>query len=198
MKFRIPAPGIILALCVTLSGHAAFAQDPATDASKTAMVPAAATPTPAPAAVPAVGDKLILKEGSDVHLKFAQSVSSKTSADGDSVSLILDEDLKLGDVVIAKAGSKAVGTITHAKRAGMIGKAGELNMRLEYIILPDGRLHIRGSKGKEGEGKEGTAIALTVLFGPIGLIKHGKEVEIKEGTPLPAYTDENYTLPVAK
>ena len=41
-------------------------------------------------------------------------------------------------------------------------------------------------------------MALTVLFGPIGLIKHGKEVEIKEGTALAAYTDENYTVPVAK
>jgi hypothetical protein len=50
--------------------------------------------------------------------------------------------------------------------------------------------------GKEGQGKEGTAVALTVLFGPIGLIKHGKNVDIKEGTPLMAYTDEHFELPI--
>jgi len=75
-----------------------------------------------------------LQEGSDVHLKFAQDVSSKTAADDDPVALVLDQDLKVGDAVVVKAGAKAVGTITHAKKAGMLGKAGELNMRLEYLL----------------------------------------------------------------
>lgn len=47
-------------------------------------------------------------------------------------------------------------------------------------------MKIRGTKGKEGQGKEGTAVALTVIFGPLGLRKHGKNVDIKEGTPLTA------------
>ena len=71
----------------------------------------------------------------------------------------------MGDVVIAKAGARAVGTITHAKKAGMMGKADELNMRLQYPMVGDTRLKLRGTKGKEGQGKEGAAVALTVLFG---------------------------------
>jgi hypothetical protein len=147
---------------------------------------------------PVASGKLVLKEGSDVNLKFAQDVSSKTAVEDDPVNLVLAEDLKIGDVVVAKAGAKAVGTITHSKKAGMIGKAGELNMRLQYLLVGDTHVKLRGSKGKEGQGKEGTAVALTVLFGPIGLIKHGKNVEIKEGTPLLAYTDETYELPAGK
>jgi hypothetical protein len=50
-------------------------------------------------------------------------------------------------------------------------------------------------KGKEGEGKVGATVVLTVLFGPIGLIKHGKNVEIKQGTPLLVYTDSTYVGP---
>jgi hypothetical protein len=142
--------------------------------------------------------KIAVREGTDVSLKFAQDLSSKTAAEDDPVNLVLAEDLKVGDVVIAKAGSKAVGTITHAQKAGMMGKAGELNMRLQYLLVGDTRVKLRGTKGKEGQGKEGTAVALTVLFGPIGLIKHGKNVDIKEGTPLQAYTDETYELPVSK
>lgn len=87
----------------------------------------------------------------------------------------------------------------HARKKGRNdGKAGELNMRLEYVLAGDTRMKIRGTKGKEGQGKEGTAVALTVLFGPIGLIKHGKNVEIKEGTPLGAYVDQDFTVPPAK
>jgi hypothetical protein len=99
---------------------------------------------------------------------------------------------------VAKAGSKATGTITNAKKAGMMGKAGELNMRLEHLKAGDQRVRIRGSKGKEGQGKEGTAVALTVLFGPIGLIKHGKNVEVKAGTPLLAYVDQDTSLEPVK
>jgi hypothetical protein len=148
----------------------------------------------AAAAAQAAPEKLVLKEGSDVNLKFGQDLSSKTAHDDDPVNLVLDQDLKVGDVVVIKAGAKAVGTITHAKKAGMMGKAGELNMRLDYLITDDGHLRLRGTKGKEGQGKTGTAVALTVLFGPIGLIKHGKDVEIKQGTPLLVYTDENFTF----
>ncbi len=159
---------------------------------------------PAPAAAPAVpaaadsSGKLVLKEGTDVKLKFAQDLSSKTANDDDPVNLVLDEDLKVGDVTVCKAGAKAVGTVTHAKKAGMMGKGGELNMRLEYILVNDTRMRLRGTKGKEGEGKVGAAVALTVLFGPIGLIKHGKNVEVKQGTPLLAYVDQDFTIPPGK
>jgi hypothetical protein len=147
---------------------------------------------------PAASGKILLKEGSEVKLKFADDLTSKTASEGDPVNLILDEDIKVGDTVVAKAGCKAVGTITNAKKAGMMGKAGELNMRLEHLTVGEDRVRLRGSKGKEGQGKEGTAVALTVLFGPIGLIKHGKNVEVKAGTPLTAYVDDAVALPPVK
>jgi len=168
---------------------------PTQAAPATAQSPATPQQPQAAADAPA---KLVLKEGTDVKLKFAQDLSSKTAAEGDPVNLVLDEDLKVGDVVVAKTGAKALGTVTHVKKAGMMGKAGELNMRLEYVLVGDARMKLRGTKGKEGQGKEGAAVALTVLFGPIGLIKHGKNVEIKEGTPLAAYVDQDFTVPAAK
>ena len=192
MKLRSIATGLILTLSIA---GVALAQEP--QAAAQPEVKAAVTvATAATTATAPVSEKLVLKEGADVNLKFSQDLSSKTATEDDPVNLVLDQDLKIGDIVIAKAGAKAVGTITHAKKAGMMGKAGELNMRLQYLIVGDTRLKLRGTKGKEGQGKEGTAVALTVLFGPIGLIKHGKNVDIKEGTPLLAYTDENFELPI--
>ena len=70
-----------------------------------------------------------------MKLKFAQSLTSKTAVEGDPVSLVLDEALKVGENTVAKAGAKAIGTVTHTKRAGMMGKAGELNVKLEYLIV---------------------------------------------------------------
>jgi hypothetical protein len=156
------------------------------------------TPQPSAANPTAEPTKLLLKEGTEVKLKFRDSLSSKTANEGDAVNLLLSEDLKVGDVAVAKAGAIAVGTISHAKKSGMLGRAGELNMRLEYLRVGDSKVRLRGSKGRQGEGKEGTTVALTVLFGPIGLIKHGKNVEIQEGTPLLAYVDQDAALPPLK
>src|SRR5262245_32526319 len=64
----------------------------------------------------------LLKEGTEVQLKFAEDLSSKTAAEDDRVNFELAEDLKVGDVIVAKAGSKAVGSVTHVKKAGMLGK----------------------------------------------------------------------------
>jgi biopolymer transport protein ExbD len=177
--------------------YTAAAQSASTPVQAASATPQSAQPPQQQAQV-AEPAKLVLKEGTDVKLKFAQDLSSKTAAEDDPVNLVLDEDLKVGDVVVAKAGAKALGTVTHVKKAGMMGKAGELNMRLEYVIVGDSRMKLRGTKGKEGQGKEGAAVALTVLFGPIGLIKHGKNVEIKEGTPLAAYVDQDFTVPAPK
>jgi len=171
-----------------------------------AAVPADATPSANdPNAQPAMSNsppepasKLMLKEGTEVKLKFRDNLSSKTAAEGDPVNLTLDQDLKVGEVTVARAGAAAVGTISQAKKSGMLGRAGELNMRLDHLLAGDSRVKLRGSKGKQGEGKEGTTVALTVLFGPIGLIKHGKNVEIKEGTALVAYVDQDIELPPLK
>lgn len=143
-------------------------------------------------------DGLVLREGTEVKLKFAQSVSSKTAVVDDPVMLVLDEDIKVGDVVVAKSGAKAVATVTNARRAGMMGKGGELNIRLESMREGDAKIKLRGTKGREGDSKVGTAIVLTVLFGPIGLIKHGKEIEVKEGVALTAFVADDITLSQAK
>jgi hypothetical protein len=152
--------------------------------------------TAAPVNIVPVGMSM-LREGTDVPLKFAQALSSKTAAEGDPVAFVLDEDLKVGDVVVARAGSAAFGEVTNVKKSGMMGKAGELNVRLDYLKVGESKIRLRGTKGKEGESGTTGAIVLTVLFGPIGLIKHGKNIDIPQGAALKAYVADDNSLPAA-
>ena len=140
----------------------------------------------------------VLKEGTDVRLKLAEDVSSKTAAVDDPVALVLDEDIKVGDVVVVKAGAKAVATISNVKKAGYMGKGGELNVRLEYLKADSIKVKLRGTKGRQGEDKTGAAIALTVLLGPIGFFKHGKDIDVKSGTPLSAFVADDIPLPAVR
>ena len=189
---RILASSLIVVLA---SGNFAYGQQVV--APGTAAVPVAA-PAPASAAAvetaPDASGKYMLRDGTDVNLTFAQDLSSKTASEGDPVVLVLADDVKVGDVVVAKAGAKAFGEVTKAEKSGMMGKAGELNLRLNYLKVGDTKIKLRGTKGKEGDSGTTSAVVLTVLFGPIGLIKHGKNVEIKQGQALHAFVGDDIAV----
>jgi hypothetical protein len=127
-------------------------------------------------------------------LKFANALSSKTAHIGDSVEFQLDDELKVGDAIVVPKGAHAVATVSDAKKSGMMGRPGELSVQIQYLLVGANHVRIRGTQGREGDSKTGAAVALTVLFGPIGLIKHGKNIVIPAGTPLTAYVDQDVWL----
>ncbi len=139
----------------------------------------------------------LLRDGTQVTLKFADDISSKTAHDGDPVEFLLDGDLKVAETVVVPKGAHAVATVSTAKKAGMMGKPGDLSVQFEYLIAGSNHVRLRGTKGKEGESKTRATVALT-MFGPIGLMKHGKDVDIPAGTPLTAYIDQDVWLRAAK
>jgi len=136
-----------------------------------------------PAPVDANAGKYLLKEGTEVSLKFAADVSSRYATAGDKVALTLVNDVKVRDVVVVKQGAKAFVVVTNAKRAGMLpGSSGELSLHIEQMTSGTNRIRLRGSNG-------------SVLAG-IAKIRHGN-LDVDEGTPLTAYVDEDIWLPPA-
>jgi|HubBroStandDraft_6_1064221.scaffolds.fasta_scaffold54699_2 hypothetical protein len=168
------------------------------DAVRGATSGAVTVPMAASKPVCNANDGCLLKEGIEVPLKFASSISSKTANEGDPVEFVLDDDLKVGDSIVVSKGAHALATVTTAKKAGMMGRPGDLAVQIQYLVVGSNRVHIRGTKGREGDSKTGAAVALTVLFGPIGLIKHGKNVEIPAGSPFTAYVDQDIWLAPAQ
>jgi len=90
-----------------------------------------------------------------------------------------------------------VGEVTNVQKAGMLGKGGELNMRLDYLKVGTARIHLRGTKGGEGKSGTGGAIALSLLVSPLFLLLKGKEIKVTKGTPLHAYVSDDISLPPA-
>lgn len=88
----------------------------------------------------------LLREGDEVSLKFANAVSSKTAEEGESVEFVLDSDLKVGDTIVVRKDSHALATVSHVKKAGMMGKGGELNVQMQYLVTGDNRVRLRGTK----------------------------------------------------
>jgi hypothetical protein len=130
-------------------------------------------------------------EGTEMRIRFNEALSSGKNSEGDTFSISLDEPVTLADGTVLKSGYRGKGEVTQAKKKGFMGQAGEMNVRLDYLKVGDTRIHLRAQKGGEGQGAMGATIALTVLFGPLGLLKHGHDVEIKAGQTITAYVDED-------
>ena len=137
-----------------------------------------------------------LQEGTEIKVHFNDKLSSKTASEGDRFSITLDEPIVLSDGTRTPAGYRGAGEVTTVEKRGMMGKPGQLNVRINYIKIGDTRVHLRGSKGEEGKSGIGATIALTVLFGPLGLLKHGHDVEIQRGQSINVFVDQDTDVPM--
>lgn len=132
-----------------------------------------------------------LTEGTPVTIRFDEKLSSASNTEGDQFGISLNEKIELADGVEIKAGYRGKGEVTAAAKKGYMGKAGELNVRLNYIRIGETKVYLRANKSKEGEGALGATIALTILFGPLGLLKRGHDIDIKSGQEISAFIDRD-------
>jgi len=138
-------------------------------------------------------------EGTEMVIRLNDNLSSGTSTEGDQFSITLSEPVQLADGVVLKPGYRGRGEVVKVKKKGFAGQAGELNIRINYVRIGDTRIRLRANKGSQGQGAMGATVALSVLFGPLGLLKHGHDVDIKAGQTITAYvdTDAEVETPVA-
>jgi len=137
------------------------------------------------------GNKLKLADGEKVRLVLMQDISSSTANQGDRINLAVAEDVKVGDIVVIAKGAMGLGSISEAKKKGMLGRGGKLTMALEYVKAVDGQnVRVRANAGREGDDKTGKTVAVAVLAGPFALLVKGKDVVSTKGTEYTAYVDE--------
>jgi hypothetical protein len=136
-----------------------------------------------------------IPDGTELKIMTAEDISGQKVVEGDPLTFKVAEDLKInGRTVIAKD-TMVKGSVAAAKKKGFMGKGGELSVRIESTQTVDNqKVKLRASKSGTGGDNMGSTVALTVLFGPLGLLRKGKEAKIKAGTILTAYTDEPKTV----
>jgi hypothetical protein len=94
--------------------------------------------------------------GTKIPLILINSVSSKHAAEGDRVYLETSFPILADGRIVIPVGSHVVGTITQAKRSGRVKGRGELYVRFDSLILPNGvtrdfRGRIGGLDGRASE-----------------------------------------------
>ena len=186
MRYKPTIAGLTLLVTITyVCFHASGQAIPTQKDEQIQQTAEAATPPPA--------QTLLLKEGTEINLKFAQKLSAKSAFVGEPVELVLARDLKVGDVIVVKQGARALGTVVAGKESEKKrNEARQLAMRVDFLKVGDNKIRLRGEKAAEGKRNKNAMIEGTVLLGLSGLLMtSGKHYEIPEGSPLTAYVDED-------
>jgi hypothetical protein len=133
-------------------------------------------------------------EGTELPVRLEEALSSSTAKEGDRFTVTLEDDVKLPDGTMLRAGYRGVGEVVEARNNGMLGKNGKLNVRLIYLKVGDDRIRLRANKGAKGETRVGATVATVILFWPAAPFIRGKDVSLKKGSRMTAYADQDAVL----
>ncbi len=151
-----------------------------------------------PMTAPGPGSPVVVPDGTEIKAVTVEEVSGKRSVEGDQLTFKVSDDVLIDGKAAIKKGSVVKATVTSAKKPGFAGTSGKLSIRIDSVVAADGQMiKLRAAKSGQGGNNTGTTVGLVVLFGPLGLLKHGKDAKIAAGTILSAYTDEAKTVYVA-
>jgi type IV secretion system protein VirB10 len=147
--------GGLLASSATLG-----AQQPAgpTQAQPPTAQPSSASDSPSKAAP----EKLLVPSGTRLPLVLHNAVTTRNAKPGDPIYLETLFPIVINDRILIPAGSYVQGEITEAKRPGKVKGTGEIRLRLNTMILPNGYTvnfnaipTNAGTGGNEGTDSEG-------------------------------------------
>lgn len=147
-----------------------------------------------------------LEDGTPVHLRIAQTVSSADAHVNDRVEFEVLEDIRIADTLIIPKGGIAWGTVTEAQPKRRMGRGGKLEIVMDSVRLVDGeKTALRATKEVKGGGHVGAMTAGIVVTGlilwpaaPFFLFMHGKDITIPKGTEVPTFINGNFALDMAK
>lgn len=114
-----------------------------------------------------------LSTGSPIRLAIGSEISSATAHAGDKATILLDEDLKVGDTVVAAKGTPVDAVLTLAVPAKG-GAAGELAFEVHSLAVRGQTIPLTGSEALEG----GVAKEAVIEPGMVLTAKVAKETDL--------------------
>jgi|SRR5579872_5238239 len=79
-----------------------------------------------------------IPSGTHVLLRMVNSINTRTAAEGDQVYMQTASPIAIDGKIVVPPGTYVQGTVSHAKRSGMVAGRAELGIRLETLTL-DGK-----------------------------------------------------------
>ena len=110
-----------------------------------------------------------IPKDTNINLELIDPISSKKSKEGNTFRLKTIENLLINDVVVIPANQEVLGTITKARKNGMLGRKGRLEFKIDSIKTINGvdvplTAEVKG-KGHSDNGAVAVAAAVSLVGG---------------------------------
>jgi hypothetical protein len=141
-------------------------------------------------------DDGILHRGMVLHLVTGINARSDSAQVGDAMLLKLDENIVVGDSIVAAKGSLGKGTITRVERAARGGKPGLIGFKVESLDLHGVSIPLSANFTLSAPDLAARAVKLSdpSVVHVSGTLPKGDEAEIEPGMPLTAVVDADVPL----
>jgi hypothetical protein len=125
----------------------------------------------------------VLRARTRLHLVTNSTVNSKTAQVGDSIGILLDQDVKLGDAVVIPKETPVDAAITQADPSGHMGAPGDIAFEVDSITVRGTSVPLLGGETLEGANhySKVRGLILIPVAGAAGLLVRGDDAEIKPG-----------------
>ena len=143
-----------------------------------------------------------LDDGTPLRLRTIDTISSADAHVDDRVNFEVVDDIKVGDIVVVRHGTSAIGTVTQAQPKGRMGRGGKLNVNIDFTKTVTGeKVALRGVKDVQGGGHTGAMtgamIGTAIVFwpaAPLFLFMHGKDITVPKGHEFTVYSSGPVSL----
>lgn len=143
------------------------------------------------------GPTLTIQDGTPLRMRLAQNLSSSEAQTGDRVEFEVLDEVKVENSVVIAGGATASATITDSQSKRTMGRAGRLDVSLDYVRSVFGeKIRVRGVQNNKAGGHvgamTGAMVATAVVFwpaAPLFLFLKGKDVRIPKGHEVTVYVN---------
>jgi PEGA domain len=151
---------------------------------------------------PSSPGQFVVQDGTPIKLRFSRNVSSADATVGESVDLEVLEEVMLNGVTVVPKSGTAIASVTEAVPKRRMGRAGKLEIVLDYVRLADNeKVPVRAVKEAKGGSHVGGMtvgiVATSLVFfpaAPLFLLMHGKDITIPKGAEVTAYVNGDLKL----
>src|SRR6201998_636074 len=154
---------------VCLPLYAQAPEGPQSDAPPPASSPATAAARPA-----STGQNIVVPTGTRVGVVLESGLSTATAKPGDSVYFRTSFPITINNKVVIPVGSYLRGEVTESKRPGHVKGRGELRIRLNTMVFPNGYTVDMNAEPHSADGGQVKTDPEGKMTGPGG---KGKDIE---------------------
>ena len=136
----------------------------------------------------------VLRYGTRVPMKTVEPLSSKRVQQGQRFDLEVSDEVRVDGMLVIPKGARGVGEVSRVVTKGMMGKRGQLEVRVLFVEVGGTRIRLDGKARDSGKSGAAPVALAAPLIGVSAGFFTGTSAVIPAGSPIDGYVYQDVQL----